>query len=130
MTVVALSLTIQTTFILLNAWLGRAVGVDVPLAVWFVAWPAAKLAGLLPVSLGGLGVRDATLGAALTPFGIPMATGVAVSLLWQTVLIAGGLLAGGIWMVLTRGSDEVGGSLRTMNRAAGAPASVAAGGTR
>ncbi|MFV1986736.1 MAG: hypothetical protein ACC682_05625, partial [Gemmatimonadota bacterium] len=84
--------------------------------------------GLLPVSLGGLGVRDATLGAALLPFGIPMATGVAVSLLWQTVLIAGGLLAGGVWIVLTRASGEVGGSLMNMARRAGASSNVEAGG--
>lgn len=126
--VIGLSLTIQTSFILLNAWLGRAVGVDVPLAVWFVAWPAAKLAGLLPISLGGLGVRDATLGAALVPFGIPMATGVAVSLLWQTVLVAGGLLAGGLWALLNRGSGEVGASLLSMTRPTGASANVGAGG--
>jgi uncharacterized membrane protein YbhN (UPF0104 family) len=128
-TVLGLSLTIQTSFILLNAWLGRSVGVDVPLAVWFVAWPAAKLAGLLPVSLGGLGVRDATLGAALLPFGVPMATGVAVSLLWQTVLIAGGLLAGGLWMVLNRGSGEVGVSLLRMSGPGGASMNAAAGGS-
>jgi len=108
--VIAMSLTIQTTFVLLNAWLGRSVGVDVPLAVWFFAWPVAKVAGLLPVSLGGLGVRDATLGAALVPFGVPMAGGVAVSLLWQTVLVAGGLVAGGAWMGLSRTGAEQGGS--------------------
>ena len=123
--VLAMSLTIQTTFILLNAWLGRSVGVDAPLAAWFVAWPAAKLAGLMPVSLGGLGVRDATLGAALVPFGVPMATGVAVSLLWQTVLVAGGLLAGGVWVLLGRGTGEVGTSLRAIRRP---PESRGAGG--
>ena len=112
LSVFALSVTIQTGFVLLNAWLGRSVGIDVPLEVWFFAWPMAKIAGLLPISLGGLGVRDATLGAALMPFGIGMASGVAVSLLWQTVLIAGGLLAGAAWAVLGRGEA----SLRTLRQ--------------
>ncbi|MDH3733034.1 MAG: flippase-like domain-containing protein [Gemmatimonadota bacterium] len=105
--VLLMSLTIQTSFVLLNAWLGRSVGVDVPLEVWFFAWPMAKIAGLLPVSLGGLGVRDATLGAALLPFSVAMATGVAVSLLWQTVLIAGGLIAGAAWALLGRGEASI-----------------------
>ena len=121
LSVIALSLAIQTTFVLLNAWLGRSVGIHVPLAVWFFAWPAAKVAGLMPVSLGGLGVRDATLGAVLVPFGIPMASGVAVSLLWQTVLIAGGLIAGATWVVLSRRSGEIAGSpLAMVRRAEGA----------
>jgi uncharacterized membrane protein YbhN (UPF0104 family) len=116
LSVIGLSLAIQTTFILLNAWLGRSLGVEVPLAVWFFAWPVAKVAGLLPVSLGGLGVRDATLGAALIPFGVPMTSGVAVSLVWETVLIVGGLLAGGTWVLLSRRGGEVVGSPLSMMR--------------
>jgi uncharacterized membrane protein YbhN (UPF0104 family) len=96
----SISLVIQCSFVLLNAWIGRSIGIDLPLAVWFLAWPLAKIAGLLPVSLGGLGVRDATLGAILAPLGIPMATGVVASLIWQSVLIAGGLVAGGVWWLL------------------------------
>lgn len=98
----ALSLTIQAAFILLNAWIGDALGIAVPLAVWFLAWPLAKLAGLLPISLGGLGVRDATLAGLLVPFGVPAATGLVASLIWQTVLIAGGLIGGGLWWMLSR----------------------------
>jgi uncharacterized membrane protein YbhN (UPF0104 family) len=97
-----LSLAIQGSFVLLNRSLGRSIGIDVDLAVWFMAWPLAKLAGLLPISLGGLAVRDATLGALLVPFGVPLALGVVGSLLWQTVLIAGGLLGGLAWLVLSR----------------------------
>jgi len=97
-----LSLTIQGSFVLLNAWLGRSVGIDVPLAVWFLVWPLAKVASLMPISLGGLAVRETTLAALLAPFGVPFAVGVVCSLLWQTVLIAGGLIGGGIWLVLGR----------------------------
>ena len=87
---------------LLNAWLGRSVGIEVNLAVWFLIWPLAKLASLLPISLGGLAVREASLAALLLPFGVPMARSVVCSLLWQTVLIAGGLLGGLVWLVLSR----------------------------
>jgi len=101
-TVVALSLTIQTGFILLNAVIGQSIGIEQPLAVWFLAWPVAKLSGLLPISLGGLAIREATLAAALAPFGVAPALGVAASLLWQTVLIAGGLVSGLVWVALRR----------------------------
>lgn len=98
----AMSLTIQGGFVLLNAWLGRSIGINVPLAVWFFAWPLAKFAGLIPISLGGLAVREASFAAILLPFGVPAARAVVASLLWQTVLIAGGLMGGLLWLVLSR----------------------------
>lgn len=98
----ALSLTIQSLFVLLNVWIGRGVGIDLPLRVWFVAWPLAKVAGLVPISLGGLAVRDATFGALLVPLGVPMATGVVAHLIWQSVNIAGGLAGGAVWWLLSR----------------------------
>jgi hypothetical protein len=96
------SLTVQGSFVLLNWWIGSSLGIDVPVAAWFFAWPLAKLAGLLPVGVNGLGVRDATLGALLVPLGVPMASGVVASLVWQSVLIGGGLLGGLYWWAASR----------------------------
>jgi hypothetical protein len=98
----ALSIVIQSFFVMLNLLIGRAVGIDVPLAVWFLVWPLAKAAGLLPISLGGLAVRDATFAALLVPVGVPAALGVVASLVWQSVLIVGGLLAGLVWWLMAR----------------------------
>ncbi len=97
-----LSLTIQSSFVLLNAWLGHGVGIEVPLSVWFLVWPLAKVASLMPISLGGLAVREASLAALLLPFGVPAARGVVCSLLWQAVLITGGLVGGLLWLALAR----------------------------
>jgi uncharacterized membrane protein YbhN (UPF0104 family) len=96
------SLVIQGSFVLLNAWLGTSVGIHVGLEVWFFVWPLAKIASLMPISLGGLAVREASLAALLLPFGVPVARSVVCSLLWQTVLITGGLLGGLVWLVLHR----------------------------
>jgi uncharacterized membrane protein YbhN (UPF0104 family) len=101
-----LSILIQSSFVLLNAWLGHYIGVQVPLAVWFLVWPLAKVASLMPISLGGLAVREASLAALLAPFGVPLALGVLTSLLWQTVLIAGGLSGGLAWLLLNRRRGE------------------------
>lgn len=100
-----LSLAMQAGFVLLNAWIGRQIGIDVPLVAWFLVWPLAKIAGLLPVSIGGLGVRDAALGGLLVPLGIPMDLGVAASFVWESVLIVGGLLAGLVWRVSASRSE-------------------------
>jgi len=98
----ALAITIQGGFVLLNAWIGQGVGIAVPASVWFLVWPLAKLAALAPISLNGLGVRDATQGALLLSMGVPAASGVVASLLWQSVLIGGGLAAGGLWWSMGR----------------------------
>lgn len=107
----ALALFMQSSFVMLNAWLGYSLGIDVPLAVWFLVWPLAKAAGLLPVSLGGLGVRDATLAALLVPFGVPPAQGLVASLAWSTVMIGGGLIGGLLWWTLGRSPEIVRGAI-------------------
>ena len=117
----ALALSMQSGFVLLNAWIGYSLDIEVPISVWFVVWPLAKLAGLLPVSLGGLGVRDATLGVLLAGFAVPMAQGVVASLVWQSILIVGGLLAGLYWWVAPRPSGA--GPLRSLLRPANPPRS-------
>lgn len=94
------SITIQALFVLQNVWLARAIGIDVPVPVWFAVWPIAKLASLSPFSLGGLGVREGVLAALLIPFGVPPALAVAESLVWQTVMYALGLVGGltSLWL--------------------------------
>lgn len=105
-TALALSLFIQSGFVGLNAWIGTSIGITLPLAVWFFAWPLAKFVGLLPVSLGGLGVRDASFASILIPFGIVATQGLAVSLVWDSILIGGGLIGGLIWWILRRSAEH------------------------
>ncbi len=112
---IGLGLFIQMSFVLINALLGRACGIQLPLSAWMLAWPLAKTAALLPVSLGGLGVREAALAVLLGQFGVPAALAVAVGLVWQTVLAAGGGLGGLLYLLLPsaaprspRGAREVG----------------------
>jgi uncharacterized membrane protein YbhN (UPF0104 family) len=85
---------VQGSFATLTAVLAEFCGLHLPLHVWLFAWPLAKLAALLPVSQGGLGVREAALAALLLPFGAPAALSVAAGLVWQTVIYTGGLLSG------------------------------------
>ena len=97
LTAITISLLMQAGFVLVNVGIGRAVGISVPVAVWFVAWPLAKIVGLVPISLGGLAVRDAALAGLLVPAGVPAALGVAAGLVWQSVMLGGGLLGALVW---------------------------------
>ncbi len=87
-----MSLAIQSLFIWLSARLGLAVGVDIPLAAWFFAWPLAKVVAVLPISLNGLGVRESSLAALLLPFGADAAQVVASGLVWQAVMFCAGMI--------------------------------------
>lgn len=94
--VLALAICIQGSFAVLNAWIGKWCGLDIPLYVWLFAWPLGKVSAMLPVTQGGIGVREAALAALLLPFGVPAVLSVAVGLIWQLVVVSGGLLGGGI----------------------------------
>jgi uncharacterized protein (TIRG00374 family) len=99
--VLVLSLAIQSWFVLLNAQLGRAIGIEIPLAVWFFAVPMTKAITLAPLSVGGLGLREVTLAAFLaTMAGVAEKDGAASSLLWQSILYATGLIGGALWWLL------------------------------
>jgi uncharacterized protein (TIRG00374 family) len=89
-----LGVLIQGTFILLNALLAISCGLLLPFRVWLFAWPLAKLAALLPLTQGGMGIREAVLVALLLPFGAPSSLTLASGLIWEGIIIAGGLLSG------------------------------------
>jgi uncharacterized membrane protein YbhN (UPF0104 family) len=92
----ALSVAVQATFIGVNLMLGRAVGVAAPVGVWLMAWPLAKLAALLPISVAGLGVREAALVVLMQPFGDSADSILAAGVLWQAVFMSGGALGWGV----------------------------------
>lgn len=94
---------IQTAFLVLTARLAIFCGLNLPIRSWLFAWPLAKLAAVLPLTQGGIGVREAALVALLAPFGAPGYLVFAVGLVWEGVIIAGGLFAGGLAMALHRG---------------------------
>lgn len=97
-----LSAAIQSVLIWLSILLAEPVGVHVPLAAWFFAWPLAKIIATLPISLGGLGVRESSLAALLVPFGAGAPEVVAAGLAWQGILYLAGAL-GAVLLVASGG---------------------------
>lgn len=88
----AISMAVQAMFIAINVAFAAAVQVAAPIAAWFFAWSTAKLVAIAPISLGGLGVREAVMATLLTPFGADPAQVIAIGLVWQTVLYASSLV--------------------------------------
>jgi uncharacterized membrane protein YbhN (UPF0104 family) len=97
-----LGTSVQGTYILLTALVGISCGLVLPLRVWLFAWPLAKMAAVLPITQGGIGVREAALVVLLAPFGAPAARVLATGIVWEGVIIAGGLLAGLTALLLRR----------------------------
>lgn len=97
-----LGTAIQTAFLVLTAKLAQACGLVLPLRDWFLAWPLAKLAAVLPLTQGGIGVREAALVGLLSPFGAAPHLVLAAGLVWEAVVITGGLLSGAVAFLLNR----------------------------
>jgi glycosyltransferase 2 family protein len=97
-----LGMGLQTSQVAINFWLGEATGLHISPKLWLFAWPLAKISALLPVTQGGIGVRDAALIGLLAPFGIAPVRAAAVSLTFQAIVLTGGLIAGFISFVLGR----------------------------
>ena len=89
-----LALMVQGSFIGLTAVLADAAGLHLAFHAWLFAWPMAKLSAVVPLTQGGIGVREAALVGLLLPFGAPAALTVAVGFAWEGVIIAGGLIGG------------------------------------
>lgn len=97
-----LATAIQTTFLTLTARVAVYCGLLLPLRDWLFAWPLAKLAALLPLTQGGIGIREAALVGLLSPFGAAPHLVLASGLVWDGVVILGGLMAGIVAFLLGR----------------------------
>lgn len=106
LTAFVLGMALQSLLTVLNWWLGRVIGIDIPLYVWLFVWPLAKIAGLLPLTQNGIGVREAAQAALFAPFGVSAAKAVATGLVFEVVIISGGLLGGLIAYLLSGDRKE------------------------
>lgn len=77
----------------------RALGVDQPLSLWFSVVPLVALVMVLPISIGGFGVRENAMTFLLSEEGVPSDRAVGVALLWGLSTIIIGLLGGVLFML-------------------------------
>jgi uncharacterized membrane protein YbhN (UPF0104 family) len=93
------SMLVQMGGSLAVALIARALGVSLPLSVWFAVVPLVALAMVVPVSINGVGVREGGLALLLKPAGVPTDAAVAIGLLWFLATIITGLVGGMLFLL-------------------------------
>ena len=90
--VLVLSALFQAADIAVAFLLSQAIGLAVPLPVFFAIIPFVYLATLLPISLGGLGVREGALVFLLSGLGVATSDAVTLSfLIYLNRVVVGGI---------------------------------------
>ena len=95
----AISLFFNLMNILINFLCGRAVGIDVGLDYFFIVSPLISVTGMIPLSIGGVGIRDWAMVALFDPVGIDSNAAAAMSLCLYGVSAIAGLMGGAIYLV-------------------------------
>ena len=88
-----LGMLLQSSLVVLNYWLGERAGIEIPLYVWLFVWPLAKMSGIAPTQ-NGIGVREAAQVALFAPFGVGAELALATGLVFEVIIITGGLVGG------------------------------------
>ncbi|MDR7519552.1 MAG: lysylphosphatidylglycerol synthase transmembrane domain-containing protein [Armatimonadota bacterium] len=97
--VCGLSLVIQVIVILGHFLVGRALGLSTPFVVFLGLIPLATIVAMIPISVGGLGVRDGAMVYLFGRAGLPFADALGLSLGWFFVMVVCSL-PGGLVFVL------------------------------
>lgn len=85
------SVALVATYVGVFILSGIAIGAPVPWYGWFTVIPLAILTMLVPVSIGGWGLREAAAAALWPLVALPSSTGVASAILYGLISLAGSL---------------------------------------
>ncbi|MDZ7620241.1 MAG: lysylphosphatidylglycerol synthase transmembrane domain-containing protein [Patescibacteria group bacterium] len=102
---VLFSMAIQGLNALTVLWIGWSLGLTVPAATYFVAVPAAALISALPISVGGMGVRETALTFFLVQGDASQDMAVTVGLVWLGIILISGLVGGLFYMADARAGE-------------------------
>lgn len=91
-TVLAAGFAYQVVVVLTGLLAAQALGLDISLTAALAFMPAVAIAQVLPISLGGLGVREGAFVLFLGPLGVPAASAIALGLLVYGLNLAVSLL--------------------------------------
>lgn len=93
------SLLFNISLIIMNVCVGWAVGAQATLIQYAIFIPITSIVLLLPISFGGLGVREGTYMQLFQSVGVPEETGLAMSLLVYTIgNLCTGLIGGFVYL--------------------------------
>lgn len=95
---VALSIMVQAANVLLVWLLGLGIGLEVPGGYYWILVPMVSLLTLIPVSINGMGVREAATVLFLNHLGVGEGAAVSLSVLWFSVFGVASLLGGVVYI--------------------------------
>lgn len=96
------SLVFHGLQIFVQVMLARSLGLTIPWSYFLIFGPLVNIYSALPISLNGLGVREAGYVFFLDHIGIPREAALAFALMWFGIVLASAL-TGGLVYVTTRG---------------------------
>ncbi|MEO1583124.1 MAG: lysylphosphatidylglycerol synthase transmembrane domain-containing protein [Planctomycetota bacterium] len=91
---IAISLLMIGNVVLMHWLIGRALGLELSMTVYFFAIPLATIVMLVPVSINGIGIREGIFALLLGAYGVGEADAVALSLLAFATFLTHGVLGG------------------------------------
>jgi uncharacterized membrane protein YbhN (UPF0104 family) len=95
----ALGCLLHVLTIVTMATIARAAAVDVSLAILFAVVPAVLVSSFVPVSISGIGVRDAAMVELLGQAGIPASGALALSLPFLAITVGLSLVGGLVYLL-------------------------------
>ncbi len=104
----AASFFIQLSVVFINMAIGRAVGVGIPWEFYFVFTPLVAVAGMIPISLNGLGVREGAYVYFLAQAGVTASQALAFAIIWLILITSTSVLGGVGWVFATRSLKTAG----------------------
>jgi len=94
-----LSVLVQAGNVVLHWMVGQAMGLEVPLLYYGVAVPLVALLTLLPISLNGMGLREAGMVLLLAPVGVSSAAAVLLALVCFAITSVASLGGAGFYLM-------------------------------
>lgn len=92
--VIALALVFQLNTVIINWVYSLLIGIDVPLSTLLLIVPIVYLAEAVPISINGLGVREATYAVMFTELGLPPEYGLTLGLTVSAMRYVAGVVGG------------------------------------
>lgn len=85
---VVLAAIVYQSSVVLAVWFAElALDISIPVAATLVVVPAVSMAQVLPISINGLGIREALLVIFLEPLGVSAARAVGLGLMWYAIVL-------------------------------------------
>jgi glycosyltransferase 2 family protein len=84
----------------------HTIGLTIPNGAVFAYIPAVAMVQVLPISVGGLGVREGMLALLLQPLGVPTGQAVALGLLWYAMTVVVSVVGAPAFAIGHHGEDQ------------------------